>query len=78
MEQARDSVLCSGVDHHPGGSGGPAVTLPAHISTVQGREMNNEPSLCWRVRNLQSLSPQAEQSITFGLHTVNVVVQSFV
>lgn len=41
VEQAGQSVSCSSVDHHPGYSGWAAVTLPAHISTVQGSDLMN-------------------------------------
>lgn len=44
VEHARQSVLCAGVDHHPGCFGWAAVTLPAHISTVQGNQLINNPS----------------------------------
>lgn len=39
VEQARRSVLCAAVDHHPGRARWAAVTLPAHISTVQGNKL---------------------------------------
>lgn len=34
MEQARQSVLCSSVDHHPGCSSWVAIARPTHISTI--------------------------------------------
>lgn len=39
VEQAGQSVPCSGVDHHPGCASRVAVTLPAHISAIQGNKL---------------------------------------
>lgn len=44
VEQARQSVLRPGVDHHPGCSGRVTITRPAHISTIQGNELINNPA----------------------------------
>lgn len=41
VEQARQSLLCSSVDHHPGYSSWVAIALPAHISTIQGNNLIN-------------------------------------
>lgn len=41
VEQARQSLLCSSVDHHPGYSSRLTPTLPAHISTIQGNNLMN-------------------------------------
>ncbi len=43
VEQARQSVLCSSVDHYSGCSSWLAVTVPAHISTIQGKKLINNP-----------------------------------
>lgn len=46
VEQAGQSVLCSSVDYHPGCFSWVAFTLPAHISTIQGKALYHYQSGC--------------------------------
>lgn len=48
MEQARQSVLCATVDHRPGCTRWAAVTLPAHISTVQGNTLTKRKQIQYK------------------------------
>ena len=51
VEQAGQYVLCSSVDHHPGCARWAAVTLPAHISTVQGKKLKNSSTNTITIEN---------------------------
>lgn len=55
MEEAGQFVLCSSVDHHPGCSSWITVTLPAHISPIQGK-WNTHLQQTSRVRGVKVVS----------------------
>lgn len=51
VEQTGQSVLCSCVDHCPSCSSWTAITIPAHISTVQGNKLINNPTYTFNTEN---------------------------
>lgn len=83
VEQAGQSVPCSCVDHYPGCSSWTSITLPAHISTVQGNKLINNPTNTFTTESNKSniRTPQELQlvcvSITLKLFTTIKCVSIF-